>query len=404
MALSTRRFLRRWFMALVAVSISTCSFAAEWSGNIAVEGVWFPNTGAFPGQKNGGVSISAQPEFRHQWDDGDRSFTFIPFARLDSMDNQRTHADIRELLFLAVEGDWEISAGIGRVFWGVTESQHLVNIVNQIDYVEDFFGEVLLGQPMVRVTRIIDTGSLDFFLLPYFRERTFPGKAGRFRTPLVVDTDQPLYEANSEERHIDWTLRWSQYLGNVDYGIYYFEGTSRDPIFLPGTSKGEPVLLPYYPQIRQSGLDAQYTGDAWLWKLETIYRDHKDSQWDDFGAAVGGFEYTFVGINDTAADLGALMEYHWDSRGTDADRVFQNDLFAGLRYTPNDIASTEVLAGLFWDLDYQSPSLRLEASRRFGDNIKVNLEAQWFGGVKEEDTLSAFRDDDYLQLEIARYF
>lgn len=377
---------------------------AEWSGNVAVEARWFPNNGAFAGQTDGGLSLSVQPEFRHQWRDRSRGFTFIPFGRLDSQDPERTHADIRELIYLAVEGDWELRAGIGKVFWGVTESQHLVNIVNQIDYVEDFFGEEVLGQPMLRVTRVVDTGSLDLFVLPYFRERTFPGEKGRFRTPLVVDTDHARYESGAEEWHTDWTVRWSQYLGNVDYGLYWFDGTSRDPLLFPEGGTLATALAPYYPLIRQAGLDAQYTGEAWLWKLEAIHRDFRDPQWRDFGAAVGGFEYTLVGINDSAADLGVLLEYHWDSRGEEADRVFQNDLFAGARFTLNDVDSTEVLAGLFWDFDYHSPSFRVEASRRVGDSIKVNLEAQWFGGIPEVDPLSSFRDDDYLQLEIARYF
>jgi hypothetical protein len=378
--------------------------AGEWSGNVAGEARWFPNDGAFPGQTNGGLSLSLQPEFRHQWRDRSRGFTFVPFGRLDGQDDERTHADIRELIFLAVEGDWELRAGIGKVFWGVTESQHLVNIINQIDYVEDFFGEEVLGQPMVRVTRIVDTGSLDLFVLPYFRERTFPGEKGRFRTPLVVDTDQARYESGDEERHTDWAVRWSQYIGNVDYGVYWFDGTSRDPLLFPDSSDAETLLAPYYPLIRQAGLDAQYTGEAWLWKLEAIARDFRDARWTDFEAAVGGFEYTFVGINDSAADLGVLLEYHWDSRGVESDRVFQNDLFAGARFTLNDVDSTEVLAGLFWDLDYDSPSFRVEASRRFGDGIKVNLEAQWFGDIPDADPLSSFRDDDYLLIEIARYF
>ena len=84
--------------------------------------------------------------------------------------------------------------------------------------------------------------------------------------------------------------------------------------------------------------------------------------------------------------------------------MFQNDLFAGARITLNDVDSTEVLAGLFWDFDYDSPSFRVEAGRRFGDNIKVSLEAQWFGDIPDADPLSSFRDDDYFQLEIARYF
>jgi len=389
---------------LVAVFLPALAVGEEWSGRAALEGRWFPNQGQFPGQEDAGLSLSLQPEFRRQWRDRTRGFTFIPFLRLDSQDEERTHADIREFMFLAVEDPWELRAGVGKVFWGVTESQHLVDVINQTDLVERLDGEEKLGQPMLRLTRVLDTGSLDVFLLPYFRERTFPGEHGRFRTPLVVDTDQARYESDDEQHHLDWAVRWRQYVGNVDYGIYWFDGTSRDPQLLPGTDGGEPVLTPYYPLMRQAGLDAQYTGEAWLWKLEAIHRDYRDRRWEDYDAAVGGFEYTFVGIDESPADLGVLLEYNWDSRGEDAGRFLQNDLFAGTRFTFNDAASTEVLAGVFWDLDYDSLSFRLEASRRFGDNIKVNLEAQWFGNTPNEDPLSSYRDDDYLQLEVARYF
>jgi len=32
-------------------------------------------------------------------------------------------------------------------------------------------------------------------------------------------------------------------------------------------------------------------------------------------ATLAGFEYTYVGILNSVADLGILMEYSWDSRG-----------------------------------------------------------------------------------------
>jgi len=371
---------------------------------VALEGRWFPNPGQFPGQEDGGVSLALQPEYRYQWRDATRGFTFIPFVRLDSQDDERTHADIRELMFLAVEDAWELRAGIGKVFWGVTESQHLVDVINQTDLVERLDGEEKLGQPMLRLTRVEGAGSLDLFVLPYFRERTFPGENGRFRTPLVVDTDQASYESQDQQRHVDWAVRWRHYVGNLDYGVYWFDGTSRDPQLLPGAKGSEPVLTPYYPLMRQAGLDAQYTGEAWLWKLEAVHRDYRDPKWPDFQAAVGGFEYTFVGVADSVADLGVLLEYNWDSRGEDAGRFLQDDLFAGARLTFNDAASSEVLAGLFWDLDYDSLSFRVEASRRLGDSVKLSLEAQWFGDIPDADPMSAYRDDDYLQLEIARYF
>ena len=387
---------------LVACSVQ----GAEWSGNVAAEFRGYPNSPAWAGQKGNDFTLSFQPEFRHQWDDGDIGFTFIPFFRIGSVDEERNHADIRELKFLWVKDAWEILFGIDRVFWGVTESQHLVDIINQTDGVENFDGEEKLGQPMLRVTRVIGNGAVDFFLMPYFRERTFPGVEGRLRPPLVVDVDNPLYESDDEERHVDWAVRWNQSIENIDFAFSWFQGTARTPRLLR-LNPTATMLTPYYPLTRQLGLEFQYTGEAWLWKLEAVHRDEVEQ---NYWAAVGGFEYTFVNIAESALDLGVLSEYHYDSRGVKDvvpdpyPPMFQNDIFAGARLTFNDVQSTELLAGLFVDLDDQSRSFRIEASRRIGDDFKLTLEGQAFTNVDPGNPMISFEKDDFVLVELARYF
>jgi len=389
------------FAMPVVLSMPMLAVAGDFSGNISVEGRYFPNDPAHQGQAGNGYSISIQPEYRKRWDKGRKKFTFVPFYRWDSEDDERTHGDIRELDVVIANNDWEFQAGISKVFWGVTESQHLVDIINQTDEVEGSDGEDKLGQPMLRLSRILENGSIDAYLLPYFRERTFPGEAGRFRTALPVDTDNATYESDDEENHLDYAVRFNQSIGSVDFGVHWFEGTSRDPSFKAGTKNGKTVLTPHYELIRQAGLDLQYTGDAWLWKLEAINRS---TNADDYHAAVGGFEYTINAVNDSSADLGLLAEYHYDSRGEQATSPFQNDLFLGARLAMNDVQSTEMLAGVFADLDTQGRSFRVEASRRFGDKTKLNLEAQFVNGTEPSDPLDAFRDDDYVQLEVQRFW
>ena len=370
------------------------------SGNISIEARHFIHDGLYPDQRSGGLSLSLQPELRKRWDNDRKSFTFIPFLRWDDKDNERTHADIRQLDGVVASGDWEYQMGISKVFWGVTESQHLVDIINQTDSVENVDGEDKLGQPMLRVSRMMDNGSLGLYVLPYFRERTFSGATARLRSPLVVDTDNPIYESSDEEKHIDYALRWNQTIDDIDLGLSWFQGTSREPDFQ--VSRTGRSLTPYYRQIKQVGLDVQYTSEAWLWKLEALRRDNKDT---GYTAAVGGFEYTFTGINDSSADLGAIAEYHLDSRDEKASTPFQNDIFLGGRFSLNDAQSTELLAGSVFDLDHQSKTFRVEASRRIGDDIKVNLEAQAITSTSEEDaTLHSLRADDFIQLEIQRFF
>ncbi len=369
------------------------------SGNISIEGRHFSHDGLYPGQENGGVSFSLQPEFRKRWDNDRKSFTFIPFYRWDDKDDERTHGDIRQLDSIVAQGDWEYQLGISKVFWGVTESQHLVDIINQTDNVENVDGEDKLGQPMLRVSRIMDNGSISLYVLPYFRERTFPGVAGRLRSQRVVDTDNPDFESDDDEKHIDYAVRWSHTFDDVDLGLSYFDGTSREPE-LHLNSNNE--WTPFYRQIQQVGLDLQYTSESWLWKLEALRRENSDT---GYNAAVGGFEYTFVGINDSSADLGAIAEYHKDSRDELATTPFQNDVFLGARFTLNDAQSTELLAGGVFDLDNNSKSFRVEASRRIGDNVKVSLEAQAITSTDTDDRiLHSLRTDDFIQLEIQHFF
>jgi hypothetical protein len=79
-------------------------------------------------------------------------------------------------------------------------------------------------------------------------------------------------------------------------------------------------------------------------------------------------------------------------------------LFAGFRFAFNDVQSTEILAGFIVDTDQQSKSMRVEASRRLGDSWKMTGELQVFSAIAENDPLITFENDDYLLLELARYF
>ena len=377
------------------------------SGNVSIEGTVFTDDPAFPKQsKSGGVSLSLSPEYKYRSEDDSALFTFAPYYRWDDKDDERTHGDIRQLDYVVAKDDWEFQVGIGKKFWGVTESQHLVDIINQTDGVDGFDGEDKLGQPLLRYSKLSDNGSIDFFVLPYFRERTYAGEKGRLRLPLVVDTDDVSYESKSEENHIDYALRISESIDEFDIGFSIFDGTSREPILAPGIKKGNPVLKPYYPLMTQYGFDLQYTGESIIWKLEAIHRKPHSiaSGFDDYSAAVGGFEYTLPTITEAGAELGLLAEFHRDSRGEALGVAFQKDLFVGARLALNDEDSSELLAGAFVDLDNSTKSIRLEGSRRVGNGMKVNLEAQFFTDVDETDPLQSLAQDDFIKLELQKFF
>ena len=387
-------------LALLLIG-SASAQAVEYSGNVAGELQIFPQSAQFESQMDENLTFSFKPKMTYAWNKNNDEFAVELFFRADDKDDERQHADIRELKWLHVAGNHEWRVGIDTVFWGVTESQHLVDVINQIDQVEGIDGEDKLGQPMVHYTTIQDWGVFHAFVLTGFREATFHAKEGRLRFPFVVDTDQTAYQSTDEENHIDYALRYEHAIGDTEFGVSWFKGTNRDPVFSVGQgTNAQTVLIPTYLQMTQFGLDLQSIIGDWIWKLEMIYRE---TDVDSFTALTSGFEYTFYGIMESAIDLGTLMEYSWEDRNESAG-VFDNDIFAGFRFAFNDEQSTEILAGYILDTDNKSKSMRVEASRRLGDSWKLTAELQLFNSIAENDPLKAFSRDDYLLLELARYF
>ncbi|WP_299113134.1 hypothetical protein [uncultured Winogradskyella sp.] len=359
---------------------------------------YFTDNASFQGQKDHFPSLAIFPEYNIQWNKGYDGINFTGFFRLDRDDN-RTHWDIRELYYQKANNNWELSIGLKKIFWGVTESNHLVDIINQTDAVESFDGEAKLGQPMLQFTLTTNIGNFEFLYLPCHRKRVFSGEKGRLRFPVVIDKDDITYESSAEEWRQDIAFRWSHFIGAFDIGISHFYGNGREPLFT-FDSFGE--LNAFYPVINQTGLDLQVTHNAFLWKLESIYRSSKAQ---DFFALTAGLEYTFSNIDGNGLDIGVLGEYLYDDRDKLALNALQNDVFFGSRIALNDVQDTSILIGGIADIESSSKILSIEASRRLGSSWKAELETRIFSAIDDEEfILSNFSQDTFLRLTLSKYF
>ncbi|MBV2129283.1 type IV pilus assembly protein FimV [Arsukibacterium indicum] len=360
---------------------------------------YFAETGAV-GQARAHTLLSLLSDWSWQDEDGVHSFQFTPFLRWHQRDSASNLLDLRQAYWRYAGRNWEVKAGNDIIFWGVSESQRLVDVINQVDMVGGVDMETRLGQPMLSFKGWNSAGTLELYLLPYFRERLFADPAGRLTTPWPVEHDIAIYESTDERNNLDVALRWSQRFSSLDLGLSYFAGNSREPLLIlqPVTQR----LQPYYFQMQQLGLDTQYVAGDWLWKLETIYRR---SGPQEFAAATAGFEYTRVGVFNQSWDLGWIAEYQYDSRGLQAPVTGQNDMFIGWRLALNDIAGSEVLFGVLQDLDRSSSrSARLEASMRLTNSLRLRLNAWLFQTDDIGDVLYNLRQDDYLELSLDYYF
>ena len=390
------------FASLIANNAISDNQELDISGNVVFQLRGFTQDALWADQNSSDIESSVSGEWEVHWrsENDSQRVSFIPFVRWDENDEKRSHYDLREAYWAYKSGEMELLFGINRIFWGVAESVHLVDVINQTDLVEDLDQEDKLGQPMISLALQKDWGLLSVYLLPYFRERSFPGAGGRLRAAFPVDADNAKYESGSKRKHLDFALRYSHYFGDIDLGLHYFNGTNRDPRL--GTGANNSNVLLSYDQMEQIGIDLQYTRGSWLWKLESFVRDGYD---ESIFASVTGFEYTFYQVFEGAGDVGVLLEYQHDNRSsyetvTNAD----NDFFVGARWTLNNMQNGSILAGVVVDKRTSETFYSIEAESRLAENVVLELQVRLIAHSELDEPSYPYSRDDYIQLQINRFF
>jgi len=363
-------------------------------GELSFDNRYFFNAG-LQEQKKNHTSFSFSPEIFQ--DNSNKIFHFKAKLRKDSEDSGRNLNDIQELYLINILEDKEIKYGVSKEFWGVTETSHRVDIINQTDFTEGFDGEEKLGQPMIKISLERQWGLLDIYTLLGFRERNFSGKKGRLRLPLPINEKGSLYSSSSKNKRADFAVRWSNYYDDFDIAISHFSGTSREPRFLPSANKIN-ELVPVYEVIDQTGLEIQYLLDSLAIKGEVISRS---GQGERFTAATYGFEYTQVGVLQSRIDLGWVVEFNHD------DRLESSPFVLGTRFSFNDIYDSQILSGFILNDKSKELGFLLEASRRIGECCLLSLEGIYFDDTEEDNgqkkLFQAFKEDDFLRAEFIYY-
>ncbi|MBM41176.1 MAG: hypothetical protein CL483_04525 [Acidobacteria bacterium] len=388
------------------------------TGHVSVEGRFFPETALRDNLQTANLSIAIESEFYRDLDNARQAITIVPFFRWDQQDSNRSHWDFRELTWQYFSDSWEISIGARKIFWGVTESKHLVDVVNQIDLLESFEGEEKLGQPMVSVSTSHSWGLLETFALIGFRERNYVGQDRRPSIPFPLDSENSIVEGGK----LNLAVRWSHTRGPLDLVVSHFHGTAREPRFFVGNrplriaaltlvSDNEPVLtdltqlstvVPAYENIDQAGLEVQLTASGWLLKMEAINRW---GQGPRFAAVTAGIEYALSNLRSTGIELGILAEYSYDERGLEALTPIEDDVFVGARLSLNDVQATQFLAGAIVDRLSGASLFSVDASRRLGERSSLNIQMRAFAGISSADMfLYGLRKDDYVQAALRVYF
>ena len=366
--------------------------------SVGVETRYFKNPPKWARQSTDNLQTSVEGFFEVFYPlDSSHSITINPFFRKDGVDENRDLLDIREGYWLFESDPIEVLVGFNTVFWGVTESINLVDVINQID-TGDFSGDQKLGQPMINLQFLPEYGTFSFYLLPYFRERSFSGNKGRFRGLTKIEKDDSEFESTEALHNLDVALRYSHYFADVDFGLSYFKGTSREPLIFPNKAAG---LFPYYGQINQIGLDFQYTYVDLLFKTEVIVRDGFS---ETYAAAISGFEYTFYQTFDSDSDFSILIEYQHDGRSKNEPQILSDqDIFVGYRITLNDMSDSSFQGGTVYDTSRYNSITFLEYETRIYENFSFQVSVTEFSEAQTSDPSYIFDSDDFIQIKLTSY-
>jgi hypothetical protein len=377
----------------------------EFENEITFYAWLFPESPLYTNQKHNNYSIALESELYSEWSKGN-NLVFRPFMLIDNQDNSRSHFDIREALYSWYGDDWESSIGVGQVFWGVTESKNLVDVINQFDAVYDPLFKTKLGQPLANLTLIRDSGYYELFVLPYFRERTSPGKKGRLRLDPEFSKGSTKFEGGSQ-----WTpelaLRWSNSFSDYDISVHSFIGYSREPSIDINIEDGKLKYEPNYQRVRQVGGTIQNTFEATLYKLEWLFRDgQKDSNFKRGGyfASVLGFEHTLYKMIGDVGDLGFLVEYNFDSRKSRSSDLLQDDIFIAARLTLNDADDTQMLLGSILDLDGDGQMYQVDFGKRLDDSLTFGIKGAVYQNGRRNSNLYVLRQDSWVEINFKQYF
>jgi hypothetical protein len=368
------------------------------SGFLETQHRCFFNKGQYAEQGMYYFSLAGNVEYNKSMNDGNSQIKITLFGRYDFNDVKRSHVDFRELYYKQSFKNGYTSLGFRKIFWGVVESTNINDIINQKDMLEGIEGDYKLGELMWQTVFIKSFGTFESYIMPFHRRVRFPGPEGRFRSPLDLERDSSAnYYRNDIGRwYPSFAVRYNNIIGSFDLGINFFHGLSREPVI----DKSSQDINIYYPIINQFGGDFQFTLPGMLLKTEIVNRLGKEK---GYWAIVSGFEYTIGNFLNSSGDLGIVSEYLFDERGNNTIRGMDNDLFLGLRFSGNDLNSTEILAGTIIDLSKTTRLYSFQASRRFNEVVKFELEGKWFRNVSHKEFVSIFRNDSMLQVNILIY-
>jgi len=372
----------------------------EYKGNISVESSYADHE--MEGKRDRQNALRLELGFKHEVDDG--HLVFNGKGILDNDDEERRYFDATDLYYKHDFENSDLLIGRNTRFWGAMEFYNHTDNFNMKDWRDNpfdydskigsnniaytqYFGDsefALIAKVHETGQRIQDQESVNNFLPPIYNN-TLETEDGPDRPTVYLK-----YSGSAEEIQ-------------VDYAIIYQNGYDEQRYLAP-TPEGK--LRQHAYLVNKVMAYGTVVEDSTIYKSELAYTSSDDEKVSSYAQISVGLEHTFYSVLGKS-DLGLIGEYYryetYDDTKLGAKEfgnLFQNDVTLGFRFSLNDSADSDLLAGVFLDQDNQEKLIFAELNTRLFGNYKLKLTYQHLS--PEEG--STFQEVDLSKIEFGYYF
>ncbi len=383
---------------IVLSGISLFAHEIEYKGNIGVEYDYFKHD--ISDKRDSSFSFRSQFEIKKEFDDS--SIKANIKAIWDKEDHNRRYIDFRELYYKYNFENSEFLIGKNILFWGALEVYNITDVFNTKDILDDPFDyDKKLGSWNISWRYFFENSEISFILKLKEEDQKMQEAESVFNfLPLE-------YESRLKTEYNGRPSFFVKYSGSgediqIDYAFIYEAGYDSWRYF--AFEKGKLRQHAYWVN-KLMGYMSLVLEDT-IYKAEAAYAISDDVKISDYIHAGVGVEHTLYGVWEKK-DLGLLVEYYRYKPFNDTKlgvkeigQIFQNDLYLGTRFSFNDISSSEILAGIDFDLDKSEKIYFVKYDTRIFDKFKTKIEYQYLSPSDD----SVFFKTNHLKLSVSYYF
>ena len=306
---------------------------------------------------------------------------------------QRRYAILRELEIRRDIGSYSLSLGKTVRFLGALEGYNIADVYNRKNYLLDPFSKsAKLGTWGVHGVVYFDEADFSVSVKLYEEDHKYPVSSTPYRFfPWHYDETLNVEQSRYSPSVLGvYKCAPSDFL-ELQAGVFHGYDSKRIFVFSNAATltqnayRATKALLVLNAVFQES-----------IFKLEAVYTDvAQEKNMSNYTQLGVGIEHGMYDIFGT--DIGLYAEYYRYSylggglKNVDLSEVYDNDIFLALKWSFNDVGSSEIKVGILHDIKRDERIVKIESSSRIMEHFIVD--AAFLQSVVKEDTPLYFMGD-----------